>query len=111
MAIEVKTSTPKWLLDAIKKAIDEGEIATWEYDADGDFTHKPDQWRNKAWLSPRVSTGALSFGIVGTKSGDMGKLVYGVYHGRFIEMLLSHFDGDFSTASATAQFKAGVDLA
>jgi hypothetical protein len=111
MAIEVKTSTPKWLLDAIKKAIDEGKTETWEYDADGDFTHKPEQWRNKAWLSPQVSAGALNFGIIGTKRGGVSKLVYGVYHGRFIEMLLSHFDDDFSTASATAQLKSGIDLA
>ena len=28
---------------------------------------------------------------------------YAVYHGRFIEMLLAHFDDDFSEAFATAQ--------
>jgi len=30
------------------------------------------------------------------------RMVYGFYHGHFIEMLLTHFDGAFSTANATA---------
>jgi len=32
----------------------------------------------------------------------MTKLIYGIYHGRFIEMMLVHFDLDFSKAFATA---------
>ncbi|ERJ35113.1 hypothetical protein L810_2257 [Burkholderia sp. AU4i] len=32
----------------------------------------------------------------------MTKVVYGVYHGRFLEMLLAHFDHSFSNATATA---------
>jgi hypothetical protein len=39
----------------------------------------------------------------------MTKTIYGVYHGRFIEMLLTHFDNEFSAASATAQKDAQVD--
>jgi hypothetical protein len=29
-------------------------------------------------------------------------VVYGVYHGRFVEMLLNHFDNRFSEATVTA---------
>jgi hypothetical protein len=103
MAIIVKTNNPSGLLKAIYKAIDDKKIETWAYDTDKDFTHVPDQWKNKAWLSPKIYTGELRLGIIGQKNTTMSKLIYGVYHGRFIEMLLTHFDRDFTTAIATAQ--------
>ena len=102
MAIIVQTSTPKALLAAIRKAIDDGEVATWSYDEDGDFTHTPDQWTGKAWLRPYTGAGVLSFGLLGHTGTVMTKPLYGVYHGRFIEMLLTHFDRQFATAAATA---------
>ncbi len=106
MAIFVVTPSPKALLTSIYKAIDDGHVVTWEYDADGDFTHatQPDnQWRHKAWMRPKTIDGALTFGIIKRKGEDLSKEVYAVYHGRFIEMLLAHFDADFSSAQATAQ--------
>lgn len=103
MAVIVKTDNPSGLLKAIYKAIDDKKIETWSYDSDKDFTHVPDQWKNKAWLSPKVYSGELRFGIISQKSVDMSKLIYGIYHGRFVEMLLTHFDTDFTTAAATAQ--------
>jgi len=36
--------------------------------------------------------------------------LYGLYHGRFIEMLLTHFDKDFDKVYATALAKAGEDI-
>ncbi|PNE12407.1 MAG: hypothetical protein CR217_03280 [Beijerinckiaceae bacterium] len=57
MAIHFKTETPKKLLAAYKKAIDDGHISTWSYDSDGDFTHTADQWNKKAWLRPKVQEG------------------------------------------------------
>jgi hypothetical protein len=39
MAIYFGTDDPDKLLFTFKKAIDEGHIATWSYDKDGDFTH------------------------------------------------------------------------
>jgi hypothetical protein len=103
MAIVIKTKNPSALLNAIYKAIDDKKVETWSYDADKDFTHVPDQWRNKAWLRPKVNIGELRFGILGQKDVKMSELIYGVFHGRFIEMLLTHFDNDFTDASATAQ--------
>jgi hypothetical protein len=44
MAVIIPTSKPNALVAAIKKAIDDKKIDTWEYDKDGDFTHKPEQW-------------------------------------------------------------------
>ncbi|HEY6230816.1 MAG TPA: hypothetical protein VIW64_06115 [Pyrinomonadaceae bacterium] len=103
MAIIVKTSSASELLKAIRKAIENKKIETWSYDSDGDFTHTPDQWNKKAWLRPKVYIGELRFGILAPQDTKMSTYIYGVYHGRFIEMLLSHFDSDFTTANATAQ--------
>ncbi len=104
MAVFVRTSQPRTLLSAIKANIDSGHIDTWEYDSDGDFTHKPPQWRKKAWLRPVVSEGMLAFGIVyPTTVTAKSKEVYAVYHGRYIEMLLAHFDEAFKDATASAK--------
>lgn len=103
MAIIIKTSDPSGLLKAIKKTIDEGKIETWSYDKDGDFTHTPEQWKLQAWLRPRVYAGELRFGILKPQGEQTLKsVIYGVYHGRFIEMLLTHFDTMFVNSSATA---------
>lgn len=103
MAVIVKTQNPSELLKKIKKSIDEKSIVTWSYDSDGDFTHSPDQWKNKAWLSPIAYENELRFGILKQKNVRLKKHIYGIYHGRFIEMLLNHFDNDFTTAYATSQ--------
>lgn len=103
MAIIVQTNNPTGLLASIKKAIDNKEVETWSYDNDGDFTHTPEQWHKKAWLRPRIYPNELRFGILGPKDVKLSKTIYGVYHGRFIEMLLSHFDNSFITVSATAK--------
>lgn len=110
MALVINTSKPAALLTEIKKAIDDNKVETWSYDSDGDFTHTPDQWKYQAWLRPVVAPGVLIFGLVGKTDIQMTKLIYGVYHGRFIEMLLTHFDNEFSAASATAQKDSQVDI-
>jgi hypothetical protein len=102
MAIRVSCENPGQLLRDIRQAIRNGSIETWELDRDGDFTHVPDQWKNLAWFHPIVEEDRLVFRILGQRSKKMSKATYGVYHGRFIEMLLSHFDTKFRRASATA---------
>ncbi len=103
MAVIVSTSNPTDLLNAIRTAIEEDEIVTWSYDSDGDFTHTPDQWAFKAWLRPEIRAGELRFGILERTDQKLSTVIYAVYHGRFIEMLLSHFDKRFTNAVATAQ--------
>lgn len=103
MAIHVRTSDPSGLLSAIRQSIDDGKIKTWSYDKDGDFTHTADQWINLAWLRPSISDDKLTFNTVPPRTQHISIRIYGVYHGRFIEMLLSHFDDKFTRASATAQ--------
>lgn len=107
MAVLVKTESPSSLLSAIKKAIDKDEVQTWSCDADGDFTHTTEQWRRRAWFRPVVREDRLVFNIFPPREKGISRVVYGIYHGRFIEMLLNHFDSRFKEATATALPIAG----
>ena len=102
MALTAFTKDPTDLLSSIKQAIDEEKVDTWAYDSMGDFFHTTGQWKGKAWFRPSAQQGMLAFGLIGQKGVPMTRLVYGVYHGRFIEMLLVHFDAQFDNVSATA---------
>ncbi|RKH11165.1 hypothetical protein D7V97_11820 [Corallococcus sp. CA053C] len=110
MSLIIQTANPQALLDSIRKAIDSGVVQTWSYDTDGDFTHTPEQWARKAWLKPHVAPGVLSLGLLGPKGGGMTTTVYGVYHGRFIEMLLTHFPQHFTHAGASAWKDTAFDV-
>jgi hypothetical protein len=107
MAVRVFCTNPELLLKQIKAGIIEGTIQTWSLDKDGDFTHSPTQWKYKAWLRPRIGQGVLVFRILGPTSTKMSKEVYAIYHGRFIEMLLAHFDTKFDSARASALAEEG----
>ncbi|MDQ8196439.1 hypothetical protein QEH59_18565 [Coraliomargarita sp. SDUM461004] len=102
MAVIIKTQNPSELLKKIKKAIDENTVRSWSYDKDGDFTHDAEQWKDEAWLRPKTYTGELRLGIVAPKDTKLSSQIYGLYHGRFIDMVLTHFDSEFTMASATA---------
>jgi hypothetical protein len=102
MAVIVTTEVPNKLLNAIKASIDDGSVATWAYDSDGDFTHTAEQWKNKAWIRPKITDDGIRFVILSPKGKNLSRGIYGIYHGRFIEMLLVHFDELFSRATATA---------
>ena len=74
-------------------------------DDDGDFTHTPFQWIDKAWMSvanyqPRES---VTFGIISRKYIELTQTEYAVYHGRFAEMLLTHFDSMISDIHISSQ--------
>ena len=102
MAIHFETTSPKDLLNAIKKAIDDGHVLTWSYDDDGDFTHTAEQWKKRAWLRPKIVGGELVFYILNPKNLNISVGIYAVYHGRFIETMLVHCDSLFSKVTATA---------
>ena len=103
MAVRAHSNSPQQLLNEINAAIRAGKVLTWQLDSEGDFTHSPEQWRNQAWFRPTIEPGMLVFKILGRKDVRMSTEVYAVYHGRFIEMLLAHFDQRFATVSSTAQ--------
>ena len=109
--LSFSTTKPKALLAAIKSAIDQGHITTWRYDSDGDFTHTPSQWAGEAWMRPQVVPNeALRFNIIYPRGKSANREIYAVYHGRFSEMMLAHFDTEFSRIVATALLASG-DLA
>jgi hypothetical protein len=110
MSVRVHCNDPSALLNQINQKVREGSIDTWTIDSDGDFTHSPAQWKNKAWFRPRIETGQILFRIIPAKGTRITKAVYGVFHGRFIEMLISHFDEDFSVVTATALAVTGTDV-
>ncbi len=92
MAIFVKTDTPAKLVREIKEYIDDKKITTWTYDKDGDFTHDTDQWRFHAWIRASIEENRVVFGIIGRNDRDLTIVDYAIYHGRFVEMLLTNFD-------------------
>lgn len=103
MAVFIFTSMPKKLLRLYKTAIDERQIETWSYDADGDFSHTPDQWLGKAWMRPKIDPATcLILHILSPQDMDLSSETYGVYHGRFVESVLTHFDKMFTEARITA---------
>ena len=92
MAIFVKTNEPAELLNRIREGIRKKNIDTWLCDSAGDFTHDTDQWRYRAWIRPFVETDRIVFGILCRKDHNLSIADYAIYHGRFAEMLLRHFD-------------------
>lgn len=103
MAIYFKTKTPKKLLAAYKKAIDDEHVVTWGYDSDGDFTHTAEQWRKKAWLRPKIQENeALALFILAPQDTKLSSEIYAIYHGRFVESMLRHCDDLFIDATCTA---------
>lgn len=94
MAIIIKTKNPDQLLQSLNDAIENREILTWMVDDDGDYTITRDQWQYHAWMKPypHHEEGILFFGIVQSRRYNMTKELYGIYHGRFVATLLSHFD-------------------
>jgi len=112
MALIVNTTTPDQLLANIRATIDKKGIVTWTYDSEGDFTHttSSEQWEEKAWMRPIIVPGVLIFEIVARGDEVLTKPIYGVYHGRFAEMLLTHFDHDFTSLQATALLRAKIDV-
>ena len=102
MALIVICDEPAGLLRQIRRGILDGQIVTWSFDDDGDFTHATPQWRNQAWMRPRPGYDRLVFTILSPQNVQLTREVYAIYHGRLTEMLLAHFDNLFRSAAATA---------
>lgn len=92
MAIHVGTSDPSNLINKIRELIDSKSISTWSYDQDGDFTYEVEQWKNRAWVHASSEEGRVVFSVLCRKDKNMSVIEYAVYHGRFVEMLLTHLD-------------------
>lgn len=102
MSIYVTTVNPRKLVDNINEKIKNSSINTWSVDKDGDYTHTAQQWQYHAWIHPIVEPGRVVFAIWGRLNEDLSVVDYAIYHGRFIEMLLSHFDQQCSDIEVTS---------
>jgi hypothetical protein len=94
--ILIPANDPARLLADIKLAIDAKRIRTWSYDDDGDFTHTAEQWLREAWLRPVLQKEHLQLVIIPPRDTHISSTIYAIYHGRFVEMVLRHFDGTLS---------------
>lgn len=95
MALFVICRNPRSLIDKVKEDIDRKNIDTWSYDNEGDFTHNRPQWNCSAWMRPHINDDSrynLSFGFIGNSTVITTTTLYAVYHARFLEMLLAHYD-------------------
>lgn len=92
MAIFIKTQQPNLLIMKLNEAITNGYIQTWKVDNEGDYTITRMQWFQHAWLRPYIKDNLLIFGIIQSSNYPITRQLYGVFHGRFVATLLSHFD-------------------
>lgn len=111
MAIEVITDDATGLLTAIYAGINSREIETWVYESeDGCFTHAAPQWQYQAWLTPEAEEKILRLSILAPEERPISVEAYAVYHARFTEMLLAHFDNRISHICVSALPERGDDV-
>ncbi|MBO5427799.1 MAG: hypothetical protein J6K01_00740 [Paludibacteraceae bacterium] len=109
--VVLKDISVESLLKGINDLIDNNRIQTWEYDLMGDYTMTPPQWRAQAWMRPAVKVGrTIKFGIIKRRDVNISKEVYAVYHGRFAEMLLAHFDVNIESLEISPMLVTGIDI-
>ena len=112
MAIYIKLKGTFPLKEKINEFIDQGIISTWIYDSDGDYTHLPLQWKNEAWIHFHEFNkiqNQVVFGIISRRSVRLTKTIYAIYHGRFAEMLLTHFDTNIDKITISSQMIRNID--
>ena len=99
MMIKAVSGDPAGLLASIKRDIAQ-VVRTWLCDLEGDFSHEPAQFQNRAWLRPHIEAGVLRFSLIGPSGESMTMPLAGIYVGRFIEMLTAHFSNCISRIDA-----------
>jgi hypothetical protein len=103
MAVHFETKTPRKLLNALKKAVDDEHLTQWLIDSDGDFTMSSDTWTRRAWMCPDVIAAArLTFNILPPKESSISTYCYAVYHARLVEAATYQCDNLFNEARITA---------
>lgn len=113
MAIYVSSSNPQLLVDKIYEAISQGDIDTWLIDKlhNNCLTHKTsdNQWFRKAWIGYQIEPEQVVFYMIGRAGVSINVTEYAIYHGRFTEMLLAHFDHDFDYIHTSALLNPDYD--
>lgn len=108
MALLVTSQNPAVLKNKIHQGIKEERLRTWIFHPDGiHFTHKAEQWKEKAWFKMTAEKETLTFNIVRNQSSAITVDIYAEYNGLLLRMLLADFSTDFSVVRATATATTG----
>ena len=69
MAVIIRTSNPRHVLNLFKSNVANRDITTWLVDVDGDFTIANPKWTYMAWMRPMILEGddRLVFGFVSSR--------------------------------------------
>lgn len=105
MAIIIQTDQPDLLLDRIYEKIDTKKADKWIRTTDGRLTYGSLLWRNEAFFKPQIwiDENQLRFGLLKRKDRKhITSRLYTAFHSKLIEMLLTHFDGDFRNVTVTS---------
>lgn len=105
MAIIIQSDQPDLLLDKIYESITNKKADKWISTDDGRLTYGTLLWRNEAFFKPEIwiDEKELRFGLIKRKDRKhITSKLYTVYHVKMIETLLSQFDKDFRTITASA---------
>jgi hypothetical protein len=89
--ITVMTPNPQGLITSINASINANRIRTWSRRDTGHYTHAHTDWDGQAFLLPVIYADQVRFKIVRETNTPLTRNLYGIYHGRFIEMLVRHF--------------------
>ena len=108
MAVIIKTTDAATLLAEIRSAVIKEKIPTWSWDSNEQFWHdtKSQEWKDTASFRGSLKSGEngeLRFGIIPFQNKKISRPLYAALHGRFIEMLLSHFSGKLDYVFATSK--------
>lgn len=92
MAIIITCKNSVSLRNSIIDAIMNGIEDSWIIDEMGDFTLSSPQFKYEAWLRPNITDTGIVFGIIGQENVKLTSYNYAIFHSRFVEFLLFHFD-------------------
>lgn len=97
-------------IELMNQAISNESIVTWKKDPDGDYTATPSQWYMQAWMHLYPSSDHIKVGIISRRNVKLSSTTYAIYHGRFSEMLLAHFDKYIKNIEISSLLVKGIDI-
>ena len=112
MAVIIRTSNPKHVLNLFKSNVANRDITTWLVDLDGDFTIANPKWTYMAWMRPMIleDDDRLVFGFVSSRKYEITKGLYGIFHGRLATTILSHYDNIINSIEIEPQLNPEYDV-
>ena len=102
MSLIIKLKNPELFLKQLQNRVMENKIKLWEIDSDGNLIHTPKRYINKAWFKPQIDIEkeAIVFKYINPLKEENDTLLYGIYHGRLLKMVMTDFYKKFDIISA-----------